>query len=195
MTSLDDLLNAGAGDGDGRRGGHRGRWRWLGTSILVAGAGTLVILGIMGVAFHRAVPWILVFVGLLTLRLLGTVLNWVNAQQVPKVLLRRVQSPSHWRTPGENDGVQIATGRWSSRLAWFGLQGGGQGRFASTLQPRLVMLIDDRVRSRHGVTRASDPARYRAHVGELLWGFVSQPAMRSPTTQELAVLVTHMEEI
>lgn len=90
------------------------------------------------------------------------------------------------------DGQRAAVGRWEYRLE--ACQGDPQ-RFARTVVPMLADLVDERLRQRHGLTRASDPDRARALLGEPLWTFLATPVTRSPAPQDLAAMVGHMEAI
>ncbi len=44
--------------------------------------------------------------------------------------------------------------------------------------PVLAELTDERLRLRHGLTRASDPRRARELIGETLWSALEEPGRR-----------------
>ena len=92
------------------------------------------------------------------------------------------------------DGLVTATTRWDNRLSWVRLQN-DKGQFARSVQPRLIELVDERLRVRHGVVRVADPVRARALLGEQLWAFVTTPVPKNPTPRELAGLITLMEAL
>jgi hypothetical protein len=90
------------------------------------------------------------------------------------------------------DGLVRAVQRWESRFGWTERD---HVRYASAVRPRLVELVDERLRQRHGVTVRSDPQRARALVGEQLWAFLFGRVERTPSPREVAVMVGEMEKI
>ena len=92
------------------------------------------------------------------------------------------------------DGLVTATSRWDNRLSWVKTHH-DKGQFARTVQPRLVEIVDERLRVRHGVVRAADPAAARAVLGEQLWTFVTTPVPKNPTPREVAGLISLMERL
>jgi len=64
--------------------------------------------------------------------------------------------------PARADGVLVAIRRWDRRLA----------NTDSGLSESLGELADERLRQRHGITRASDPDRARALLGEPVWALL-----------------------
>ncbi|MGE5830189.1 MAG: hypothetical protein ACM30G_17775 [Micromonosporaceae bacterium] len=91
-----------------------------------------------------------------------------------------------------DDGMAAAVRRWDRRLDWGSTD---PDRFNHTVPPRIGELVDERLRQRHSLTRASDPARARALLGEEIWAFLHEPATHVPTPREIAVLVTRMEKL
>jgi hypothetical protein len=67
------------------------------------------------------------------------------------------------------------------------------GRWQNAGHAGLVELVDERLRQRHGCTRTGDPARARSLLGEPLWGYLSDPAARTPPPRGLAALLTTVE--
>lgn len=90
------------------------------------------------------------------------------------------------------DGVKLAVARWEMRLSWTVRDA---GRYESVVRDRLAEIADERLRQRHGVTRASDPRRAREIMGERVWTFVYSPLARPPNRRELAAVVDDMEKI
>jgi hypothetical protein len=90
------------------------------------------------------------------------------------------------------DGSQLALGRWVTRLSWSERD---PQRFLSVVRPRLADLADERLRQRHGVSRAEDPVRARELMGERLWMFLFSPSARAPDPRELAAVVDEMEKL
>jgi hypothetical protein len=90
------------------------------------------------------------------------------------------------------DGIQLALGRWDSRLSWSERD---PQRFMSVVRPRLADIADERLRQRHGVSRADDPRRARELMGERLWMFLFSPLASTPNPRELAAVVDDMEKL
>ncbi|MBO0870913.1 MAG: hypothetical protein J2P15_20355 [Micromonosporaceae bacterium] len=203
MSMLDELLSYGDDEpGEDRRPVRRRSRSPLWTVaklVLYAGLGTLAIH-----VFNRLVGWAfpdaLVFAVLLAAQGLRRTLRWLPASQLPATLLRAgvERGPVGPRVDlGEwtpRDGLHLAVTRWDTRLSWLRMQR-DPNQFSRTVQPRLVELIDERLRLRHGVSRAADPDRARALLGDPLWTIVSGPASRPPTPREFAALVKQMEEV
>ena len=120
--------------------------------------------------------------------------SWLRASD----LVRPVQV-SRPRQPGDayagGDGVAASVRRWTRLLEW-GITGmvTDPNRFARTVGAPLGELVDERLRQRHGITRATDPERARAIVGENLWALLS-PQRRLPGHREVAAAVTDLERI
>ena len=98
--------------------------------------------------------------------------------------------PGGWYTL--DDGMYEAVRRWDRRLEWGATY---PERFQYTMTGRLAELVDERLRQRHGITRASDPARARALIGEDVWNLTSGSAQRVPSPREVFVLVQRMEAL
>lgn len=90
------------------------------------------------------------------------------------------------------DGVVRAVQRWESRFGWTERD---PARYKSAVQPRLVELVDERLRQRHGITLRSDPTQARALIGEQLWTFLHARVARTPTAREMAAVIDEMEKI
>src|SRR5581483_1145789 len=191
QASLDDLLAY----EEPKPTSHRERpTRWLLKAGLLAAGFALVTYGILRLAGLRT-PYLLLFAAYLTLQLLRRVLQDVRAKPVPGSL-RKPLPPSTtgeggW---GERDGLELALTGWDTRLAWLHSRSDPR-QFIRSVQPRLVQIIDERLRLRHGVTLGGDPARAQELLSEALWVFVSRPVTRNPTPREFAALVKQVEEL
>jgi hypothetical protein len=158
-----------------------------------AGLAALVELGLRVVGL--SMPYVLAFTAALALFVLRRLLRLVAAPPPPRAVLARPTSTLddeatyQW---GAVDGLRSAVGRWESRLEW-GYD--SNDRFARALQPRLAEFADERLRQRHGVSRAADPVRARELLGEPLWTFLAGPVSKPPAPRELAALVARMEEL
>jgi hypothetical protein len=191
--SLDDLLRY----EDDEPTPHRApvppsRYRWLVPPAVISLIGALAG-GFILRALGAAVPFTLIFMILLAAQLLYRWLRWVDPQPVPRGLRLPVFANED-DTPGPTDGLQLAVTRWDTRLSWVRLQNDPH-QFARTIQPRLIQLVDERLRLRHGIVRSVDPARARALLGDPLWTFMTTPVRTQVTPADLAVLIRQMEEI
>ena len=93
---------------------------------------------------------------------------------------------------GGTDMVRVAVRRWEQRLDW---SQSDPDRFTGNLLPVLAELTDERLRLRHGLTRASDPRRARELLGEPLWQLLHDPPRRPPKPRELAGHVETLEKL
>jgi hypothetical protein len=109
-----------------------------------------------------------------------------------------VRSPRRARYTGAggwyqtDDGMVEAVRRWDRRLEWGAT---APERFSHTMTGRLGELVDERLRQRHGFTRASDPARARALVGDDVWRLVGGSLDRVPSPRDVYLLVQRMESL
>ncbi len=90
------------------------------------------------------------------------------------------------------DGVVRAVRRWSRRLEWGAT---APERFSHTVPGRLREIVDERLRQRHGLTMASDPARARRLLGDDAWTFLLEPARHIPTPRQVAEVVRRVESL
>jgi hypothetical protein len=89
-----------------------------------------------------------------------------------------------------SDGLEIAVGRWQDRLSWGERD---RERFFTVVAPRLGELIDERLRLRHGFTRATDPARARGLLGEDVWKILYDPPSRGVSPRDVTSVVAKVE--
>jgi hypothetical protein len=90
------------------------------------------------------------------------------------------------------DGMRYAVGRWDDRLNWGDRDA---TRFAGIVVPRLAELVDERLRQRHGLSMAGDPARARDLLGEDLWRFLHSPPVKGVTPRDVATMIAKVEEL
>ncbi|GIH12098.1 hypothetical protein [Rugosimonospora africana] len=191
MSFLDDVFRYEEEEPSSHRPSGRSGFRWLVRPVvisLIIAAGGGFVMRVTGVA----VPYPLIFMVVLVIQLLRRTLTWIGPGRIPKRLLRGSEASSG--SNGGEDGLRLAAGRWENRLFWVKLQR-DPAQFAKTMQPRMVQLIDERLRLRHGVVRANDPVRARAVLGEPLWRFVTAPVRENLAPRDLAALISQVEAL
>lgn len=90
------------------------------------------------------------------------------------------------------DGLHAVITRWEKLLDWSHTD---VDRYHRKVHPRLAELVDERLRQRHGISRAADPHRARTLLGDPLWTFLTVPARRPPPPRELDVIVNALERL
>lgn len=178
-VSLDDLFEPAPEAAPGERRRRPGRW-WLVKAILASaalGAAVVVVLVVLGyeVSYPAAAAGIL---ALLALHRLVTGLG------VQRRLPRATDLEQEPGRRGGADGLAPAVHQWRVRM-----------QRKRTLQPSLAELVDERLRQRHGCTRASDPTRARTLLGERLWSYLGDPAARTPSPRDFAAMLATVEEL
>jgi hypothetical protein len=126
-------------------------------------------------------------------RLLGLIAepSWRSAADFVRPVLAGAGSTSvGWF--GGGDGMLEAIRRWSRRLEWGATS---PERYALTVAGRLGELADYQLRQLYGGTRASDPGRARAVLGEQVWRALHPPAGWMPSESELARVVNRLVDI
>jgi hypothetical protein len=96
---------------------------------------------------------------------------------------------------GGEDGMAVAVRRWIRLLEWGDTTVvADSGRFARTVGAHIGELVDERLRQRYGITRASDPERARAIVGENLWRLL-RAHRRQPSYREVQAATADLERM
>jgi hypothetical protein len=98
--------------------------------------------------------------------------------------------PGGWYEGG--DGVIEAVRRWHRRLEWGIVD---PHRFAATVGLRLREQADERLRLRHGITTATNPARARTLLGEEVWTLLHPDQPRVPAPREVAAAIRRLESL
>ena len=190
--TLDELLRYEEDEPTPHRAEARpSRYRWLVRPLIISVIGTAVAWPLLGVVGY-AVPPALILMILLVVQLLRRVTRWIDARPIPRGLREPILS-GDGDAAAPPDGMQLAVQRWDTRLSWVRVQHDPH-QFARTVQPRLVQLVDERLRLRHGIVRSADPAKARAVLGDPLWTFVTTPVQANVTPADLARLIRQMEE-
>jgi len=188
-ASIDDLLQyVEEPEGPTRR--QQTGVRWAVRTVLLAGALTaLTVFGLQLVGL--GISAVAVFAGFLALLLIRRVTAPLRPPPTRRTARRRsIRSETlDW---GGQDSLRTALRAWDERLSRADAR---QNGFARSLLPALRELADERLRQRHGITRASEPERARALLGERLWTMLEGRAERPPTAEEWAAIVNQLEKI
>jgi hypothetical protein len=194
---LDDLLSAGVPLPPSRLIGQERPWV-LGSALTAFLTSAIVYMLFSAVGVPPPYPLILAACcGVVLVRQVARMLGepaWLRVGDLVR--------PPRVTRPGEpkvvlagDDGMAVAVRRWS-RL----LESGDtkvvvdSGRFARTVGAHFGELVDERLRQRYGITRASDPDRARAIVGENLWGLL-RAHRRSVSYREIQAATADLERM
>ena len=164
---------------------------WLIRNALLVAVATAVTVAGLRLAGVR-VPILVVVAAFIALRLLMLAVAEVAPPPAVRVSARRAVEESGEYYWSGTDSLRTAVRRWEQRLDW---SQSDAERFSRNVLPVVAELTDERLRLRHGITRASDPRRARELVGEPLWQFLAEPGRRPPKRQELATLVEALERL
>ena len=136
---------------------------------------------------------LLVVAAFVALRLLMLAVSLVAPPPARKATARRAggEEDGTYRWGG-TDALRAAVRRWEQSLGW---SQSDAERFSRNVLPVLAELTDERLRLRHGITRASDPRRARELIGEPLWQFLADPGRRPPKARDLTAYVESMERL
>jgi hypothetical protein len=182
--SLDDLFN---GNPDAPAG-PRDRHGLVRVISLLAYAIVITILVYVALrAFELDAPLAVLFLTAITL--VGT---WRLAGKVRPPLASRHAGRFHEEREHLPDGLLVAIARWDTMMDWSHTDA---ARFNRKVLPRLAEVVDERLRQRHGVDRASDPTRARTILGDPLWTFVTMPSRRPPHPRDLDQIVSALEKL
>ncbi|MEV4638104.1 hypothetical protein AB0J80_12215 [Actinoplanes sp. NPDC049548] len=168
----------------------RSRTWWIVRNVALVAVATVVTVAVLRSQGIK-VSVLLVVAAFAALRLLMVAVSEVAPPPLPRPKGRRGEENGDYRWAG-NDTLRVAVRRWEQQLDW--AQHDAE-RFSRIVQPALAELADERLRLRHGITRASDPRRARELLGEPLWQVLDDPGRRSPKTRELSTYVDALEKI
>jgi hypothetical protein len=195
-VGLDDLFGAPRPQGwSSTRGGPVPGGRWLLGRLFFAVALAAVIYGLLYL-FRLTVPYPLLVFTIFIVTLMKYLLSRIGVRPLPRQLTGRglwaavAGSGAGQRGTQEPDGWELAVSGWTDRLSHAGRDA---AVYRGSILPRLGELADERLRLRHGVTRASDPRRAREMMGEHLWRMLHD--LSSATPRDMALLVDRIEEL
>ena len=186
---LDDLFGMPAGppaeEGPAPRG-RRSRVPRLIGEIALIGLTTVVIVAGLRAGGVR-IPVLLIVAALLGLRLVLWAASAVAPPPAPKLRSRIGRAD-----PAVADALQAAVRRWEGNLEQ---AHSDPERGARNVLPVLAELTDERLRLRHGITRASDPRRARELLGDGLWSALANPGRGGLRGRDIETFVNVLERL
>jgi hypothetical protein len=164
---------------------------WVIRNVLLVAVATLVTVAALRIAGIR-VSILIIVAAFVALRLLMLAVAEVAPPPAARPSTRRPGEESgSYRWTG-TDSLRAAVRRWEQRLEW---SQSDADRFSRNVLPVLAELTDERLRLKHGITRASDPRRARELVGEPLWQALAEPGRRPPRRSDLATYTEALERL
>jgi hypothetical protein len=160
--------------------------------LLVAVATVVAVAGLRSAGIH--ISLLLIVAAFVALRLLMLAVAEVAPPPVPKAASRpnSADNDGLYRWAG-TDSLRAAVRRWEQRLEW---SQSDPDAFSRNVLPVLAELTDERLRLRHGITRASDPHRARELLGEPMWQMLTDPDPgRRPRARDVAGYVEALERL
>ena len=153
--------------------------------VVIAAATVVVTAGLRAVGLSIS---LLLLIALLTgLRLVIHAVSVVAPPPAPR-LRSRIGADA---APAV-DALRAAVRRWEQNLD---RAHSDPDLHARNVLPVLAELADERLRLRHGITRASDPRRARELLGDDLWSALSGPARRALKPRDVETYLDAMERL
>lgn len=186
-ASIDDLLYHDEEPAPRARRHPSGVRQWVKPLLVAAAATAVTVFGLR--MFSVEISMVAVFAGYLALLALRRLVAAVDPPPPPATRVRHDDGTYNW---AERDALRNAVNRWETVLA---RAQSDRDLFNRAVLPALCELVDERLRQRHGLTRASDPDRARALLTDPLWKFLANPATRKPKPDEIAAVVAQLEKL
>jgi len=168
----------------------RSRAGWIARNVLLVVVATVVTVAALR-SRGISVSVLLIVAAFVALRLLMLAVSEVAPPSLPRPTARRGEDDGDYRWAG-TDTLRAAVSRWERQLDW---SQHDAEKFSRNVLPVLAELADERLRLKHGITRASDPRRARELLGGSLSEFLDQPGRRPPKPRDLATYVEALEKI
>jgi hypothetical protein len=159
--------------------------RLVGEAVLIALTTVVLVAGLR--AGGVRVPLLLIIAALIGLR----VVIYAAAQVAPPPA-PRLRSQIKTGTAPATDALRATVRRWERNLD---RAHSDPELYARNVLPVLAELTDERLRLRHGITRASDPRRARELLGEELWSELANPGRRGLRTRDIETFVNALERL
>lgn len=160
-------------------------WWVVRNALLVAGATVVTIAALRAGGLHISVLLVVAFfIGL-------RAVLWAMSEVAPPALPKRRGGAG--RDDGRAfDSLRAAVRRWERNLDRAHTDA---DLYTRNVLPVLTELADERLRLRHGITRASDPRRARELLGDPLWAAMHDRGRRPAKTRELETYVDALERL
>ncbi|MBM2623492.1 hypothetical protein JIG36_49165 [Actinoplanes sp. LDG1-06] len=160
---------------------------WALRNLLLVALATVVVVAVMRSA-DLDISVIFVVSALAGLRLILLAVAEVRSPPRPKRSDRRGGSDGSIGT----DSLRAAVRRWEQNLD---RANADDDLYSRNVLPVLAELTDERLRLRHGITRASDPRRARQLLGDPLWAVLHDRGRRMPKARDLESYVDVLERL
>ncbi|MBU2668814.1 hypothetical protein KOI35_35415 [Actinoplanes bogorensis] len=160
---------------------------WALRNLLLIALATVVVVAVLRSADYE-ISIIFVVTALAGLRLILLAVAEVRAPAAPKRSDRRAGSDGSAGT----DSLRAAVRRWEQNLERANAE---DDLYSRNVLPVLAELTDERLRLRHGITRATDPRRARELLGEPLWEALHERGRRMPKARDLESYVDVLERL
>jgi hypothetical protein len=92
----------------------------------------------------------------------------------------------------EGDLLRSAVRRWEQRLE---RSDEDPDRFARVVRPVVAEVVDERLRTRHGVTLESNPARARELLAQPLWQLLTDPLAPTPRVPDWPIYLQALRRL
>lgn len=163
----------------------RGLWL-LRNGLLVAAASTVTVAALRAGNLHA--PLLLIVAAFICLRLILLAVSDVSPPPLPK---RPAGGSGSQSGPG-SDALRAAVRRWERTLD---RAHADPDLYSRNVLPVLAELADERLRLRHGITRATDPRRARELLGDPMWAALHDPGRRAAKTRDIETFVDVLERL
>ena len=163
----------------------RGLWL-LRNGLLVAAASTVTVAALRAGKLHA--PLILIVSAFICLRLILLAVSEVAPPPLPK----RSAGGSGSRSGPGSDALRAAVRRWERTLD---RAHADPDLYSRNVLPVLAELADERLRLRHGITRATDPRRARELLGDPMWAALHDPGRRAAKSRDIDTFVDVLERL
>lgn len=171
----------------------RSRVLWVIRNLLLIAAATVVTVAVLR-SVNIGVSILLVVAAFIALRLLMLAVAEVAPPPLPKrgAAGRNIADDEGFYQWAGTDSLRTAVRRWEQQLEW---SQSDPYAFSRNVLPVLAELTDERLRLRHGITRASDPRRARDLLGEPAWQLLADPGRRPPKVRDLSAFMDTLERL
>jgi hypothetical protein len=188
--SLDDLFSAASEERrqkEDKGPRRRSKVLWVVLNVLLVAAATIVTMAALRAGDYR-ISTVIVVAAFVGLRLIMLGVSLVKAPPRPK----RRDLEANGAGDQSEDSLKDSVRRWERTLD---RAQSDADLYSRNVLPVLAELTDERLRLRHGITRASDPRRARELLGDPLWAALHDRGRRTPKTRELETYVEALERL